>query len=199
MRELSDIRLGRISRLWSNISRRLGYGLHLGRRSHVGDVVLDETAALDAEDDEEDPADELADTAEDEHGDAAVPFTHVGGDTVIAVGGVVGVATAVGAVAVAVAGEDAEEGAADDEEDDGGDEETDTPPFGNPRAGRRAVLSHREGRVWYRWENEKLMNGKVGRELVLGYEQEKRENPDSASTPDEGRDRRVLKEEQTLH
>ncbi len=149
MRELSDIRLDRVSRLGSNIPRRLGHGLHVGWRSHVGDVVLDEAAALDAEDDEEDPADELADTAEGEHGDAAVPFTHVGGDAVIAVGGVVRVAAAVGAVAVAVAGEDAEEGAADDEEDDGGDEEADAPPFGNPRTGGRAVLRHSEDGVWY--------------------------------------------------
>lgn len=121
----------------------------LGNRLHggvnVGDVVLDEAAALHAEDDEKNPGDELADTAKSDHGNTAVPFAHVAIKAGVVVAAVVGV---VAGVAAGVAGVEigAHQGTADDEEDDGGDEEADAPPFGYPLAGGCAVLLHVDAR-----------------------------------------------------
>lgn len=141
MRELSSSRLSRVGRLGSNVAL-LGHRLHRSNRGvNVGDVVLDEAAALHAEDDEKNPGDELADTAESDHGNTAIPFAHVAIQAGVGVAAVVGVGAG---VAARVAGVEigAHQGTADDEEDDGGDEEADAPPFGYPLTGGCAVLLH---------------------------------------------------------
>lgn len=95
-------------------------------------MLLNRAAALDTEDDQEDPGDEFQDTSDDEAGDTAVELAIVtaGAGVVVAVVvvvGVVGVPTtrSVGQVC-------ADESTADDEEDHGTDEETDRPPLGHP-------------------------------------------------------------------
>lgn len=100
------------------------------------DGLVDGATALDAEDDEEDPGDELADTADDEAGDTAVELA-----VVAAAAGVVAVVIVVAVVVVAVVvpaaggvGQvGADESTADDEHHHGGDEEADGPPFVEPR------------------------------------------------------------------
>lgn len=94
------------------------------------DRLVDGATALDAEDDEEDPGDELADTADDEASNSAVELAVVTSTAgiVVAVVGVV----AVGVVGPAVGGvcqKGADEGTADDEHHHSGDEEADGPPF----------------------------------------------------------------------
>jgi hypothetical protein len=138
VRELSSSRLSRVGGLRSNVAL-LGHGLH--GSVHVGDVGLNEAAALHAEDDEKNPGDELADTAESDHGNTAIPFAHVAiqARVVVAVVGGVGAGVAAGVAGVEIG---AHESTADNEEDDGGDEETDAPPFGYPLTGGCAVLLH---------------------------------------------------------
>jgi hypothetical protein len=104
VRELSSHRLsGRIGRLRGNVAL-LGHGLHGSWVVHVGDVGrLDEATALHAEDDEKNPGDELADTAESDHGDTAVPFAHVAVEAGVVVAvGIVGRRVAAGVAGVEI-------------------------------------------------------------------------------------------------
>jgi hypothetical protein len=100
-----------------------------------GGVVV--AAALDAEDNEENPGNELANTADDEHSDATPELAHVRSNTVVV--GVVRVIVgrvrggAVGAVFDGVGSPYSYQSTADDEADDGGDEEADGPPLGDAR------------------------------------------------------------------
>jgi hypothetical protein len=103
--------------------------------------VADFAAALDAEDDEQDPSNELEDAANDKHSNSAIELAHVGSGARVVVVGIVGavvgagavVRAAVRAVVIRVGGPCAHESTADDEADNGANEEADGPPFGEPR------------------------------------------------------------------
>ncbi len=119
-------RSGRIRRRGRRRSRRRGILVADGLVV-VRDVGLDAPAALDAEDDEQDPCDELAHAADGDAGDAAVEHARVGAR----VGGAVGAVVARRAAdAARGGGPGADEPAARDDHDEGGDEEGDGPPLG---------------------------------------------------------------------
>lgn len=99
------------------------------RRSAVlnNDSLADGATALDAEDDEEDPGDELAGTTDDKAGDSAVEIAcGTAGAGVIPVEVVAAVVVPAGR---GIAQVSADEGVTDDEHHDGDDEEADGPPF----------------------------------------------------------------------
>ncbi len=91
-----------------------------------GGVVV--AAALDAEDDKENPSNELANTSDDEHSNAAPELAHIRLNAVI-VGIIVGRVRAVGTVIDGVGSPYSYQSTTDDEADDGGDEEADGPPL----------------------------------------------------------------------
>jgi hypothetical protein len=205
VRELSSSRLSRVGRLRSNVAM-LGDRLHGSSRGiNVSDVGLDEATALHAEDDEKNPGDELADTAESDHGNTAIPFAHVAIQAGVVVAAVVGVGAR---VAARVAGVEigAHESTADDEEDDGGDEEADAPPFGYPLTGGCAVLLHGDGRcegMKSRCKEKKSVREKwIGLSVVMSpvgmMDKNEGRIKIQPQTPEQERNERVLKGEQTL-
>lgn len=126
------IRLRRVRLGLRNVVRLLWLA---GRRRRVvlGDESLDGATTLDAVDDEKDPGDELADTANHETGDCPVELAFVAIRAGVVVGVIVVVAVGVAAPAARGVGQVCTgQSTADDKQHHSSNEEANRPPFGQP-------------------------------------------------------------------